>query len=225
MENLIAEDLLMLLLDDKSGRFTLTSHHRQAVAGAVLAELALKGAVDIDRGKGLWKRNTARVVDATAVMDPVLRRAVDLIGKKPTSPQTLVNRIGGDIERSLCERLAERGMVRKEQAKVLGLFSRTVWPAADSSRELQVRSDLRAALLDHSEPSQQIAVLIALLLAIGRVHKVIDSEGHTARDIKKRAKEVADGGWASDAVKKALDAAQAAVIAGAIAASTAGGSG
>ncbi len=49
-------------------------------------------------------------------------------------------------------------------------------------------------------------------------HKVVDREGLPARQLKSRAKEVADGDWAAKAVKDAIAAAQAAVAAATVAA-------
>lgn len=215
METLVAEDLLLLLLDDESGTFT-TANHREALAGAALAELAADNAVELDSRGGLWKRTTVSLDEAGVVDDPVLRLVADRIAEKPRSPEDIVGRVGRDVEDALCARLVERGVLRRDEHKVLGLFPRTTWPAADSSRERRLRDDLRAVLLDGRDPEPRTGVLIALLVAIDQVHKVVDRDGRSAREIKKRAKEVAEGGWASDAVKKALDAA-----AGAAAATTA----
>ena len=48
-------------------------------------------------------------------------------------------------------------------------------------------------------------------------HKVVDREGLSGGQVKKRAKEVADGDWAAKAVKDAIAAAQAAVTAAVVA--------
>jgi hypothetical protein len=49
---------------------------------------------------------------------------------------------------------------------------------------------------------------------------VVDREGLPARELKKRAKEIAEGDWAAKAVRDAVSAAQAAVAAGAVAATS-----
>ncbi|GAA0617420.1 hypothetical protein GCM10009547_19560 [Sporichthya brevicatena] len=55
--------------------------------------------------------------------------------------------------------------------------------------------------------------MIALLSAVDLVAKVVDRGPLSARDLKKRAKEVAEASWASDAVRKAVQASQAAILA------------
>src|SRR5690606_21262293 len=103
---LIAEDLLLLLLDDESGAFAAGSDKRGPVlAGAVLAELALAGAVEIEAVTGLWKRTRVTVEDRAAVDDPVLLAALDEIDRKPRSPQDLVGRLGKRLPDELCDRL------------------------------------------------------------------------------------------------------------------------
>ena len=54
---------------------------------------------------------------------------------------------------------------------------------------------------------------MALLTAVDRAHKVVDRGTLPARSIKKRAKQLAEGQWASDAVKASVQASQAAVMA------------
>ena len=62
--------------------------------------------------------------------------------------------------------------------------------------------------------------LIALLAAINRAHEVVDHEGLSSREVRKRAKQIAEGAWAAKAVRDAIAAATAAT-AGAVAATTA----
>src|SRR5690349_7353070 len=71
MTTLIGEDVLVMLLDDR-GAFLSNDSRKPALAGAVLAELALTGAVEIESEKGLWKRAKVVIRDRGAVTDPLL---------------------------------------------------------------------------------------------------------------------------------------------------------
>ncbi len=53
---------------------------------------------------------------------------------------------------------------------------------------------------------------------------MVDRGPLSKRDLKKRVEEIADGGWATEAVRKSIQAAQAAVMAGVTAATVAGAS-
>ena len=76
-------------------------------------------------------------------------------------------------------------------------------------------------LVDGNEPDPRTGALVALLHAVDRAHKTVPHEGVSDREVKKRAKEVAEGQWAAKAVKDAIAAATAATMA-AITAATAG---
>ena len=52
MTTLIAEDLVLLLLDDESGKLTNTSHLDTGIGGALLVELALAETVTVVEGIG-----------------------------------------------------------------------------------------------------------------------------------------------------------------------------
>src|SRR5690554_638282 len=51
--HLIAEDLLLLLLDDETGKMAASSYEKSVLGGALLAELALTRAVEVEKGAGV----------------------------------------------------------------------------------------------------------------------------------------------------------------------------
>lgn len=225
MELLIAEDLLLLLLDDDKGTMPAGTVDRPLLGGALLAELALGGHVAVAEKQGRW--STARVVptDAAPPADPVLVEALATVAGKPRSAQDLVDRLGKGAREQLLSRLVERGILERRDGKVLGLFPRTTWPAADASHEEAVRDRLRGVLLTGLLPDQRTAALVALLVAIDRAHRVLDRGDLAAREVRRRAKQVAEGEWAASAVSDAVKATQTAVAAAVIAASAAATSG
>jgi hypothetical protein len=213
---LIAEDLLLLLLDDVSGK-AQTQQLQVALGGAVLVELALAEAVTVEEKSSMWRSAKVRPVAGAGPTDPVLTSALATVGEKERSAQDLVNRLGKGLTDTLCSRLAGRGILERQDDKVLGLFPRTRWPARDSSYEDAVRRALTVVLVDGSEPDPRTAALVALLHAIDRPHKTVAHEGVSDREVKKRAKEVAEGQWAAKAVKDAVAAAMAATTAAMVA--------
>ena len=73
------------------------------------------------------------------------------------------------------------------------------------------------SLLRGVTPTERTAALVAVLSALDLAHKVVDREGAPAREVKKRAKEIAEGDWAAKAVRDSIAAAQAAVTAAMVA--------
>lgn len=226
MDTLLAEDLLLLLLDDVKGLPSSMAPIQTVLGGALLAELALREHVTVAEKTSVWK--SAKVLPSTSLSppaDPVLRAALEQVSEKERSASDLVARLGKGLMDRLAERLLERGILERRDEKVLGLFPRTRWPAADLTHELELRRMLTSVLVQGAEPDPRLGTLIALLWSSNRVHQAVDHEGMPAREVKKRAKEVAQGEWAAKAVKDAIDASTAAVIAVVAATSAAAGSG
>lgn len=222
---LIAEDLLLLLLDDEKGRTSgLISGVDTGLAGAVLVELALLELVDVaDEGESVRK---GRLVlrQGTAPEHPVLTTALETVrAKEGTKPKDALSSLAKGLKDRLADGLVAAGVLRREQHRTLGLFPTTRLPAQDTRHEASVRERL-AAVLDGAEPDQHSAALLALLHALDAVTTVLDVPDKRAA--KKRAKEIAKGQWAPAAVRKAVEEVQAVMIVIlAASASSSGGSG
>lgn len=214
---LTAEDLLLLLLDDETGKPIIDrTKLDHALAGALLVELAVRGCVDIaDRGEKVRKGRLI-VRDASPIGDEVLDKALRLVSDKEGSkPVSVLKQLGKGLRDRLLDRLADRGILRREQGKILGLFPTRRWPTADARHETEVRASLHGALVNGHPPDQRAGALISLLLAVDGLRKVVDTRDKRA--MKRRAKEIAQGAWAADAVQKAVKAVDDAVMAAIIA--------
>src|SRR5689334_3016865 len=145
---LIAEDLLLLLLDDEKGTVSTWGKTDAVLGGAVLAELAVDGLVTVDEHRSIWRADNVRAEPAPADLDAVLAEALATIDTKDRRASDLVTRIGKGLESRLAAGLAERGILERRDGKVLGLFPRTTWPAADTAHEQEVRRTVTACLVD-----------------------------------------------------------------------------
>jgi hypothetical protein len=214
---LIAEDLLLLLLDDVSGKKTTDATRLDyALGGAVLLELAMAARVDVTDKPGWLGRTRVVVIDATAMGDSVLDDALILLRTgRARDPQSAVAALSKQLRKTLLGRLAEHGLLRRGSDRVLGMFPRERWPAVDTARAAQLRARLHDVLVVGLTSDPRTSALVALLSAIDHVHKVIDVADRKA--VKARAKKIADCDWASDAVRKAVQAAQSAVTASVVA--------
>ena len=214
---LLAEELLLLLTDDATGKLVVNKAHVDpALAGAQLIELSLMRRVDVDDRKRLV------VLDGSPTGEQPLDAALAVVrrraGKKPSAA---IGELGKGLRQRLYDRLDARGIVRVEHDKVLGLFRTTTWPAVSVEHESVVRRALVGQLVHGLTPDPRTASLIALLHAVRSTHKVVTplEHGLSKRELDKRAKQIAEGSWGSQAVRQAINAMTAAV-AGAVAAST-----
>lgn len=224
---LIAEDLLLLLYDDESGKPIAGSPGLDyALAGAVLIELTLLGKTDITSAGDGVKPGRLKVLDAAPTGDPILdERLAFVVGKPGKRPKDQIGRLSKKLRDQLLTRLADRGVLEADEDKVLGLFPVTRWPAKDARHEAEVRSKLEAVLKVGTTPDERTGALIALLSALNVVAKVV-TDAVDKKALKQRAKQIAESDWAADAVRKAVTEMQAAVTAAiVVASSTAAASG
>jgi hypothetical protein len=219
---------LLLLTNDTSGQLAVPAAHADAaLGGAVLAELALLGKVGLSDEADGGKPGRLVVGDPSPPGDAVLDAALETVlahrGKKPSA---VIRPLGKHLRQILHERLAAAGVLRAQQARILGIFPAHRWPALDTSHEEQVRQQLAGALTGQAAPDSRAAALIALLHALNCEHKVIDPRqyGLSRRQLRARAAEIATGSWASAAVRQVIEETTMAVIAtGSAAAAAAGG--
>ena len=215
MDLSLAEEYLLLALDDASGRPLLSSQHLQfALAGASVAELTLRGALDVSDGADGGRKGRFRATGRATPSDPLHREVLELLQER--RPKDAIRRIGqgGFAKRlrdALQHGLAARGVLREEQVKVLGLFPSTAWPAHDPAPEAAVRGRVLTALTTDGTPDGPTSALVSLLLATDLLRKVFPAQDRRA--LKRRAKEIAESEWAGAAVKRAIDDVNAAMIA------------
>lgn len=214
---LIADDLMLLLLDDDGGSVQAAGTLYYTLGGAVLTELALLGRVEVDDSGVL---NGPRVTPAGEgpLPDPLLQSAYDIVAAKTQRVQPLLIAIGADLGSVMFDRLAGRGLVRREESRVLGIFRTTRWPATEDSHEAQLRERIRQVLEDGATPDARTAATIGLLFASGAMPSLRPALPWTSTTVA-RAQELTSGSWGPDAVATAVTR-TATAVAAAVAATT-----
>ncbi len=223
---LIAEDLLLLLTDDASGRLAVPAAQADAaLGGANLIELALMNRVDVTGEGDAGKPRRIVVRDPSPAGDEVLDAALQkIIAHQGRKPASVIRPLGKDLRHQLYERLAAAGVIRAGQGRILGVIPAHRWPALDASHEEQVREWLAGALSGQGPVEPRTGALIALLHALKCEPKIIDPQrcGLSRRELRARAGQIAAGDWAAEAVRKAIEEMIAAVVAATTAAAAAG---
>lgn len=231
---LILEDYLLLTLDDVTGKAVVDASYREQVAaGALLVELALLRRADL-AGDGDGGRVGRIVVrDPSPTGNVLLDEALGVVrAREGSKPKALVAPLARlkPAARAIAS-LAERGVLRREEGRVLGIFPTTRWPAADTRHEDAVRADLRRVLVEGGDPDERTAALVAVLSATGQAGRVLASGGSGAdaeewttahrRAADRRAEEIARRSWGSEAVRAYVQEISAAIVVGASVAATA----
>ncbi|WFE30328.1 GPP34 family phosphoprotein [Solwaraspora sp. WMMD791] len=193
----LAENLVLLLLDDATGRSTVDTGRRyRAVGSAVLLDLVRAGRVTIAAADDA-REARVQVVDAAPTGDPALDTALGKLAPKPLKVGWAAENLGHDCWQPLLELLAADGAIRQQEQRVLGLLKTTTWPAGDGTRERVVREAITTAL-HGAEPDEETGVLITILHGIGAVPGA-DNEATRAR-----AAQIAKTGWAAGPLRDAF---------------------
>jgi hypothetical protein len=213
---LLAEELLLLVTDDASGRLSAPAEQVDAgLGGANLVELTLRNKVDLSGEQDPGKRGRIIVRDPSPAGDAVLDAALEiLIAREGKRPSTVIGPLSKNLRGTLYQRLADRGVVRAERGRIFGVFPVRRWPAQDASDEAEVRRLMAQALVQQVVPDTRTAALIALVHAVGCLDKIVDPRQHglSKRELRARAAAIAKGNWASEAVRKAIEEMMAAVM-------------
>ncbi|WP_224392973.1 GPP34 family phosphoprotein [Pseudonocardia sp. ICBG1293] len=207
---LLSEELLLIGLDDESGKargmFNPASLH-----GALLCDLVERGAVTVDDRNKVVPAAAApghpalAAVHETITADPRPRSVSHWTGMLPSrhpKPAELV-----------ALRLVADGVLAREEGRVLGLFRTVRMPETDPGPERALRERLRSVLVQGTTPSPHDALLVALLHSTHQVRAAVSGvDTAQRRAAEKRARAVAKGLESDPVLKAQYDAAVLAAV-------------
>ena len=223
---LLAEELLLLVTDDVSGRLSAPAAQVDvALGGANLLELTLLTKVDLSGELDAGKPGRIIVRDPSPAGDEILDAALGIVSAhQGKTPSTVIRPLGKNLRRRLYERLALSGVLRAEQGRVLGVFPTRRWPAQDTSHRARLRRLVNQALAQQAAPQPPGAALIALLYALGYEDKIVGPGEHelSRQRLRARAEQIAEGTWAPQTSRHAVGQMIAAVVTATSAAAAAG---
>lgn len=219
-ENLIVEDLMLLLLDDGGGHIAGEGTLHYPLGGAMLVELALLGRVETDPGAQGLNGPPVFTIGDGPLPDPLLQSAYDKVARRTQRVQPLLLDIGSILRKPVLDRLVERGQIRREKGRVLGLFPTTRLPTDDVRHEVALRRRVCAVLEDGEEPDARTAAVIALLSSSGSLPSLHPAPRWSGQ-VYERGKELERGNWGAAAVSTAVTRTAAAVAASSVAVSIA----
>lgn len=169
------EEVMLLLLDDKDGRFfpvpDLSLHC--ALAGAVLMELALADRIDTDV-------QSLMLVDGTPtgdnLLDPTLKRIAETPGTR--SARFWVETMSVDAETIRDEalsRLVGKGILGRSDDRFLWVLESRRYPIVDGAAEKEVKLRIMEILTTDEIPGPRDVVIIALCNHCGLFQAILPS--------------------------------------------------
>lgn len=203
------EEILLLALDDRKGTTHMSSWHTTAMAGAILAELALLGAITI----GTDKKKLVDAAPGALVADPLLAECLEQVrtAKRRKRGADWVLKFAGlkDLRNRVARGLVAKGVLNEDHDKVLGLFTRTIFPERDGGPEQELARRLQEAVLGDGDSVDARTMIVAVVAnATSLLERAVDKKQLKGR--KARLKQLAAGQLAAGATAEAVAAAQAA---------------
>lgn len=184
----LAEELLLLAYDDKSGKATGSRIALDlGMAAAVMVDLALAGRVAFSDGSIVATDPTPT---GEPIADEVLAR---MAADTPHTPASWVQRLRHGLRDRILADLCGRGVTRDvDETAMEGFVHVHRYPVLDPTVETEVRQRLADALIGERAPDERTAALAALVAAI-RMAPLLGLEGDAARDAGRRLAEIAGG--------------------------------
>lgn len=190
----IAEDLLLLLLDNASARPALDAERRgRVLAGAMLLDLAhTRRAAVSESGTHLM------LLYGIGPDDPALTPAVRVLSRRPVTAAAAIARLRRTAERHLLDHLVRTGAVQRIELRTKGFRGRPAWPLTDRGRPAATRAALLATLFEDRPPAPTTAAIISLLHSAGGLHDLLSLDVRGRRWVDARAGEITSGSWVND---------------------------
>ncbi|GAA1126647.1 GOLPH3/VPS74 family protein [Arthrobacter flavus] len=160
---ILAEDMLLLLMQPPHGRIAGESNLQHILAGAILTELVLDEAVLAS--VTFLGRTRITALPGRRPGDELLGLAWDYIAQKPRDAQRSIGILGKRLREPLMSRLLLRGEVHEIRLSALWVFPVVALTPGASTYRMQLVSSIRAALVDGTEPTKRTTALIGLLSA------------------------------------------------------------
>ena len=217
---LLAEEFLLLVTSPQGKWLAGSDAVPLALAGGLLAELTWQRRLAVD------DRDRIVVIDRSAAEDPVLDDARAIFtAEEGAKPKDVLGKVAKGLGDRLYDRLIAAGTVEVQKVRLLPVRR---FPLRDLALRQRTWTDVAALLRGDRHPQIRTGTLLGLTVASGGLATVFPPEdfGLSKRDLGKRAREVVEGDWATDAVGRAVRDVQAATMAAvtaAVAAAAIGG--
>ena len=189
------EEVMLIALKDQEGTIhSKASSFRYALAGAILAELAIEGKVLVSEDR----REPLRILDTKPVGDPAIDAA---LAKMAKSKHTYVaeNWVGmiasiANLKEQTALSLCRRGILKEEEKKILFIFTSKTYPEVDHDPEDLLLARLEDAIFNtRSMVDARTAMLISILTASSMLSIPFDAKRMKAKTIKKRIEKISEG--------------------------------
>ena len=199
----IAEEVLLLFLDDQKGSFIRGPdiHVELAMSGAVLMDLALANRIDTDPER-LFVVDPSPMGDRT--LDGILARIA--ASEPERSTEYWLNWIREDVPEIMghfIDRLVERGILKRVEEKILWVFETRRYPVIDDREVREVKRRVTSILFSEEIPDPRDVVIIGLVNACDLLGAILHHR--EAERVRERAEQISRMDLIGQAVTRTIN--------------------
>lgn len=193
----IAEDLLLLLLDNSESRPRLERPKlERALAAALILDLALECRVRPPLPDDPISAGQLVALAGPIPADPAVRPTLALLQKRPISAAAAIARIRRHAEDDVLDQLLRTGQIHQIQLTAHRLrHNHYRWPARNRGRVAVARSEVIGALFEQRRPQPVTAAILSVLYGVDGLGAVLTLNEVGGRAVAARADEIARGSW------------------------------
>lgn len=192
----IAEDLLLLLLDNPSAQPQLDRPRlARVLASALILDLAYDCRVRPALPADPVPPGLLVALAGPVPLDPAVRPTLAMLNQGPITPAAAIAKLRKHAEDDVLDQLLRTGQIHQVGLSKHRLRRNTyAWPIKNRARVDAIRGAVKAALSGQHSPDVGTIAIISLLYISGGLHTVLNLDDESMR----RAGEIAGGPWADD---------------------------
>lgn len=207
----VPEQVLLLVLTDRTASLLRDTHFNYALGGAVLTELLLAGRIELEATE---TQRLVTVVDETPTGDPVLDDGLgQIIGAtRRSNPRRWVDRFADhdELHMRVARQLCRKDVLDEHPDRVVLVFRRLVFADLDPEVQEEVTGKVRDAIFGDDTVDARVA-LTAVLARAGDILKAVFDEDEVAEH-EERIENLLDRVEWSEDMKEAVREAESAVV-------------
>ena len=210
MELNLIEEFLLIALDDNKGQFVTDSTHlHYGFAGAVMLELAIREKIQITNDK-------LELIQSNYEKEIAINKVIDLIhhSKKTRKIDYWVGKLANmarELKDDTLDGLIRKGILRKEDSKILWIIPNTKYPTQDLTPEKKIRQRLHDVMINGAASSPKDVMLLSLI-DVSELTKEAFRTKEEYKIVKKKIKEVTQDIKISQVVNRTIRDIQAAIM-------------
>ena len=207
------EEIMLLALSDEKGTIEAGgTWYQQMVGGAVLAELAIAGRIELIEER---KKHVLRVTNSNPIGNDFVDQWLAKMGEQPGTHKLAdwLSKIShsSNLKQEIAQALVRRGILEEKNRTFLLIFNRTAYPESNAAPEQKIRQRLETALFTETrEVSARTVALISILQNGTFLGRIFPDKPVASR--QQRIDQLIAGDATGEATAKLIKSVQAAIM-------------